>query len=119
MSVKVPLLLFAACLSLAAQDANLVARAQAGDAAAMDELGMAYLAGQGVTANDTLALQWFRKAAELGIGRAEYMVGFLNEKGRGTAQNYEEAIRCIGRRRRRSTRRHFGRWGICMTRAPA
>ena len=53
----------------------LKARAESGDAKAQVELGIAYAAGDGVTADDAEAVQWFRKAAEKGDPAGEYSLG--------------------------------------------
>ncbi len=51
-------------------DKKLIDKAHQGDVAAMVRLGECYENGAGVQHDSTLALQWFRKAADLGDGDA-------------------------------------------------
>ena len=51
-------------------DKKLIDKAHQGDVAAMVRLGECYENGAGVQHDSTLALQWFRKAADLGDGEA-------------------------------------------------
>lgn len=61
----------------AAPDVNaLQARAQAGDAEAQFQMGEAYRAGKGVTADIESAIMWYRRAAALGHIRASEELGF-------------------------------------------
>ena len=61
----------------AAPDLNaLQARAQAGDAEAQFQMGEAYRAGRGVTADIETAIMWYRRAAALGHIRASEELGF-------------------------------------------
>ena len=38
------------------------------------------------------AVEWFRKAAEQGYGRAQYYLGFCYDNGQGVSQDYSEAV---------------------------
>jgi len=75
-------LLVAASLSAAAPagaapDLNtLQSRAQAGDAEAQFQMGEAYRAGRGVTADIETAIMWYRRATALGHIRASEELGF-------------------------------------------
>ena len=61
----------------AAPDLNaLQTRAQAGDAEAQFQMGEAYRAGRGVTADIETAIMWYRRAAALGHIRASEELGF-------------------------------------------
>ena len=42
--------------------------AEQGDGNAAHALGLMYLTGKGVTQDNAQALEWYRKAAELGVG---------------------------------------------------
>ena len=44
---------------------------------------MAYETGDGVTQDYAEAVKWFRKAAEQGLGGAQYNLGRIHEKGLG------------------------------------
>jgi uncharacterized protein len=44
--------------------------AQQGDGWAAHALGFLYLTGRGVTRDNAQAIEWYRKAAELGVGEA-------------------------------------------------
>ena len=57
-------------ISNAQADKKLIDKAHQGDVAAMVRLGECYENGAGVQHDSTLALQWFRKAADLGDGEA-------------------------------------------------
>ena len=46
--------------------------AVAGDPAAQNTLGIKYEIGLGVPMNDTLAMQWYRKAAQQGLAEAQF-----------------------------------------------
>lgn len=54
-------------------------------------LGVAYATGDGVTANETEAVQWFRKAAEKGDAAGEYSLGEMYLTGRGVDTDLAEA----------------------------
>lgn len=61
---------FAANLVKAQADKKMMDRANAGDTKAMCDLAFCYERGAGVPLDSTLALQWYRKAAEKGDGEA-------------------------------------------------
>jgi TPR repeat protein len=84
--------------SAAPQDITaLKARAETGDTKAQVRLGVAYASGDGVTANDTEAVEWFRKAAEKGDAAGEYSLGEMYLTGRGVAANLVEGVKWIHR----------------------
>src|SRR5258708_5317015 len=62
-----------------------------GDASAQFNLGLTYMAGQGVQQDDAAAVLWFRKAAEQGNALAQSNLGTLYLYGRGVAQDDTEA----------------------------
>jgi TPR repeat protein len=67
--------------------------ADAGDAVALNNLGVLYEKGLGVAQNYAQARQWFQKAAEAGNYHAMENLGHLYEKGLGVAQDYPQARR--------------------------
>jgi TPR repeat protein len=54
-------------------------------------LGRMYAAGQGVEKNSKTAAEWFRKAAEKGVGDAQYRLGAMYESGEGVPTDMEYA----------------------------
>jgi TPR repeat protein len=67
-------------------------RAAVGDIKAEMDLAEAYETGSGVPANDELAAQWCRKAAEQGYARAQNHLGTMYRMGIGVEKNKEEAV---------------------------
>ncbi|WP_298046243.1 tetratricopeptide repeat protein, partial [uncultured Cardiobacterium sp.] len=65
--------------------------AEAGDAAAQNNLGVLYAEGQGVAQDYAQARTWFEKAAAQGHANAQNSLGFLYAKGQGVAQDYAQA----------------------------
>jgi len=72
--------------------ADLLRRAQSGDANAQLELGRAYEDGKGIPQDDGRAVEWFRKAAEQGNAQAQNSLGVMYSVGRGVSQNKKEAV---------------------------
>ena len=54
-----------------------------GNAGAQVRLGFMYATGQGVPQHLGEAVYWYRRAAEQGDGRAQYLLGLSYDKGRG------------------------------------
>jgi TPR repeat protein len=55
-------------------------------------LGMKYYTGTGNVYQDfKQAAEWFRKAAELGLAKGQYRLGFSYDSGQGVAQDYQAA----------------------------
>lgn len=77
--------------------AALKARAETGDTKAQVALGIAYASGDGVTANDTEAVLWFRKAAEKGDAAGEYSLAEMYLTQRGVAANVAEGVKWMRR----------------------
>ena len=73
--------------------ADLVAKAEKGEAVAQLELGGIYLKGEGVTKDVAEAVKWLSKAAELGNGEAQMMLGGIYISGRGVLKNSVEAAK--------------------------
>jgi CHAT domain-containing protein/Sel1 repeat-containing protein len=62
-----------------------------GQAAAMDNLGLLYRDGKGVTQDYGKALLWFQKAADAGDADAMNHLGWLYDGGKDVAQDYDKA----------------------------
>jgi localization factor PodJL len=59
----------------------------------MHNLGLYYFEGTGGPKNTTVAAQWFRKAADLGLVDSQYNLARLYEEGFGVGQNLAEAFK--------------------------
>jgi hypothetical protein len=70
---------------------HLVAAANGGLAAAQNELGLFYLAGQLGGADAPAALSWFGRAAQAGFAAAQNNLGAMHEQGGALPQSYENA----------------------------
>ena len=55
-------------------------------------LARMYAAGQGVDQDFDVAAEWYRKAAEKGVGDAQYRLGKLYEMGEGVPEDMEYAF---------------------------
>lgn len=64
--------------------------AEAGDADAQYNIGWMYLNGYGLRVNDSLALEWWRKASEQGHSDASFSIGMLYSLGEGEVPKSEE-----------------------------
>ena len=62
------------------------------NSAAQFNLGVMYDNGDGVPQNDAEAVEWYRKAAELGLVDAQVILGNRYHDGKGVPQNDAEAI---------------------------
>lgn len=62
------------------------------DIAAARNLGNFYRLGIGVDKDMNKAFEWYKKAAEAGLDRAQYNLALLYLEGEGTEKNEEEAI---------------------------
>ena len=65
--------------------------AEKGDAAAQNLLGLHYVNGDGVNADEREAVRWFTKAAEQGNVPSQSKLGSLYFRGRSIAQNLNQA----------------------------
>ena len=70
----------------------LTKRAEAGDAAAQDQLGIRYFTGDGVPQNSSQAFQWFQKAALQGHAVGQHNLGSMYGNGYGIPQDQTEAF---------------------------
>lgn len=78
-------------LTFVATMCNVAAMAQP-NAAEYYRNGEDYYYGKGVTRDYEAAMNWYRKAADMGYAPAAYSVGYLYEKGLGVSQNDAEAV---------------------------
>jgi TPR repeat protein len=67
--------------------------AERGNTEAMNDIGLMYEKGQGVTKDDAEATRWYRKAAELGHAWGQNNLGNNYRIGRGIEKNYIEAVK--------------------------
>ena len=65
--------------------------AEAGDAAAMSNLGTLYYQGNGVAQDYQQALKWFLEAERSGNSAVQYILGYMYEMGFGTEKNISQA----------------------------
>ena len=74
--------------------ASIVAAANRGDPAAQNQLGVKYAQGEdGLTRDDTKAVEWYRKAANQGLPKAQTNLGDMYIYGRGgLSQSYLDAL---------------------------
>jgi localization factor PodJL len=72
---------------------RLTQAANAGNARAQLIVGLKYLNGDGVPANEAEAVKWLTKAADAGEPVAQYRVGTLFERGHGVAPDPVKAVR--------------------------
>lgn len=77
--------------------------AEAGDAAAQNELGLRYAHGIELKKNDRLAVLWYRKAAEQGNVCAQFNLGRRYEDGLGVSQNIDQAVEWYRKAARRGS----------------
>lgn len=72
---------------------SLVGLARGGNSKAELILGLKYLEGKGVAADEAEAARWLTRAAEHGDALAQYRLGTLYEHGRGLPADGEQAAR--------------------------
>ena len=70
--------------------AELVQKAEAGDAEAQYNLGVSYYGGKGVAKDYKEAVKWYRKA---GTSSTEYKLGLCYENGNGVTKDEKEAVK--------------------------
>ena len=85
---------FAASTSPASDDpqAKMVGEAEAGDANAQFDLGIAYVNGIMGQPNYETAVKWIRRAAEQGLPEAQFALGAHYHRGEGVSQDYTQAV---------------------------
>ena len=72
---------------------KLVAKANAGDAAALNELGDRYFDGDGVAEDIVKAVELYRKSAEKGYAEGQYNLGLRYFNGEGVPEDSAEAAK--------------------------
>lgn len=65
--------------------------AEAGDPAALFEIGARYSDGRGAKADNKKAAEWYERAAEAGLAPAQYRIGNMYEKGVGVERDLKKA----------------------------
>src|SRR3984893_19496526 len=75
------------------QDADLLQKANAGDAASQVKMGNQYALGQGVARNSQEAVKWFRRAAEQGSPDGQYRLGGMYEVGFGVPTGFATGVK--------------------------
>jgi uncharacterized protein len=70
-------------------------RAASGDPESQCRMGILYARGKGVTRDEAVAADWFRKAAEQGFAEAQYILGVMYVHGRGVRENHAEAFKWL------------------------
>ncbi len=73
--------------------AELLKRAESGDAAAQWELGCWYKLGDRVGKDEKEAVKWWTKSAEQGFAKAQFLLGGCYERGKGVAKDEKEAVK--------------------------
>lgn len=73
--------------------ADLIQKAEKGEAAAQLELGEIYSKGQGVTKDVAEAVKWLTKAAEQGNAEAQMKLGGIHIGGRGVKKSSSEGAK--------------------------
>ena len=75
--------------------AELVKKAEAGNAVAQYDLGSVYCLGKGVTKDYKEAVKWWTKSAEQGNAKAQCALGVCYYEGDGVTQDYKEAVKWL------------------------
>ena len=70
---------------------NMLRAAEQGDPEAQLSIGAMYANGQGISQDNRLAVQWFRKAAEQENAKAQFNLGVMYQLGQGVGQDYVQA----------------------------
>ncbi len=86
-------LLFYSLVAAAADVEAIKAKAEQGDAASQDALGLLYAGGDGVRQNLANATVWFKRAADQGYADAQFHLGLSYQLGRGVSKNITEALK--------------------------
>ncbi len=83
---------FGAVPAVAEDVAELLRRAEGGDARAAFVLGMRYAKPDSASRDDAEAVRWLRKAADQGLAEAQYNLGIMYGSGRGVTRDPERAV---------------------------
>ena len=77
--------------------AELVKKAEAGDASAQCSLGSCFWWGKGVTQDYKEAVKWYTKSAEQGNATAQGSLGVCYYMGYGVTKDYNEAVKWVAK----------------------
>lgn len=67
--------------------------AEAGDAAAQNNIGYLYRKGYGARIDEAEAAKWYRRAAEQGVPDAMSNLGYMYDEGRGVERDYVQSYK--------------------------
>jgi len=95
--------------------AELVKKAQAGDASAQLHLGWCYEDGNGVTQDYKEAVKWFTKSAEQGDTVAQSNLGLCYYLGKIVPQDYEGAVKWLSKSAEQGEANGQRLLGICYS----
>jgi TPR repeat protein len=73
--------------------AELVKKAETGDATAQYRLGQCYQKGIGVAKDEKKAFEWYKKSAEQGNAVGQGYLGLCFYNGQGVAQDHKESVK--------------------------
>ena len=77
--------------------AELLAKAEAGDAESQVNLGKMYYLGRGVPEDEAQAVSWYRKAAQQGDAKAQFELGEMYDFGYGVPEDDAQAVSWYGK----------------------
>ena len=83
-------LLWSASSLLSQSPDEIRAKAEQGDAAAQNDLGVMHVEGKGVAKDEAEAAKWYRKAAEQGNAAAQRNLGVMYDEGRGVERHRQD-----------------------------
>ena len=92
--------------------AMLQEKAKTGDALAERDIGLKYLAGDSIAANDAEAARWLLRASYRGEASAEYWLGTLYSRGHGVPADPAQANHWYGASAKQGNRYAMHRLGI-------
>jgi len=92
--------------------AELVKKAEAGDAKAQHNLGACYCEGKGVPQDYKEAVKWYTKSAEQGLEGAQCNLGFCYFHGAGVAKDGKEAAKWLTKSAEQGNA--WAQWGLGM-----
>jgi len=97
----------------ATNDITLRWRAEQGEPAAQNNLGVCYLSGTGVRADPAEAAKWFRKAAAQGDAKAQLNLGACYLMGSGVAKDAAAAAQWFGKAAEQGEAKAQFNLGVC------
>lgn len=91
-------------------------QAAAGNAEAMNGLGLLYSKGISVAVDEQEGINWLEKSAENGYVKAWYNLGLLYKEGVGATQNQAKALVCFEKAAKGGYHRAWSIWGSMVMR---